>query len=118
MGYTVGLLSNTPFRVQDHREELVHFGLWEYFDATLFTSTIKYRKPHPQPFRLICKRLGVSAKRSLYIGDRQMEDVQGPQAVGMTACLICRVGKKYQEGLTKSAEIDSLDEFITMLSNS
>ncbi len=114
-GYTVGLLSNTPFRAKDHRRELEQFGLWNHFDATLFSSTMKYRKPHPEPFKVICKRLGVSPKRSLYIGDRQMEDVQGPQAVGMTACLIRRNGKKYRDGLTKSAEIWSLDELIPLL---
>lgn len=92
-GYAVGLLSNTPFRAQDHRQDLEQFGLWNHFDATLFSSTMKYRKPHPEPFKVICKRLGVSPKRSLYIGDRQMEDVQGPQSVGMTACLIRRNGK-------------------------
>lgn len=114
-GYTIGLLSNTPFRVKDHREELVHYGLWPYFDATLFTSTIKYRKPHPDPFQQICKRLGVTPKRSLYIGDRQLEDVQGPQAVGMSACLIRRHDNKYKPGLTNSAEIRSLDELLNRL---
>jgi HAD superfamily hydrolase (TIGR01662 family) len=115
LGYTIGLLSNTPFRVQDHREELVHHGLWQHFDATLFTSTIKFRKPHPEPFKLICRRLGVSPKRSLYVGDRQLEDVQGPQAVGMSACLIRRHNRKYQDGLTRSAEIQRLDELLGLL---
>jgi putative hydrolase of the HAD superfamily len=115
-GYTIGLLSNTPFRAQDHRHDLAHFGLWDHFDATVFSSTMKYRKPHPEPFKVICKRLGVSPTRSLYIGDRQLEDVQGPQAVGMTACLIRRDGKKYQEGLSKSVEIRTLDELVYLLS--
>ncbi len=115
-GYTLGLLSNTPFRVQDHREELIQFGLWEYFDAAIFTSTLKFRKPHPDPFRRICERLGVPLKRSLYVGDRQMEDVQGPQGIGMTACLIRRShNRKYQEGLTQSAEIHTLDELPDLL---
>lgn len=116
-GYTIGLLSNTPFRVQDHREELKSHGLWPYFDATLFTSTTTYRKPHPEPFKIITKRLKVSPRRSLYIGDRQMEDVQGPQGVGMTACLIRRHDRKYQEGLTKSVEIRSLSELVPLLCN-
>lgn len=116
MGYTVALLSNTPFRVHDHRQELEQFGLWSHLDAALFTSTIAHRKPHPEPYRLIAKRLGVSLKRSLYIGDRQLEDVLGPQQVGMTACLIRRPGKKYEEGKTRSCEIWSLAELIPLLS--
>lgn len=117
-GYAIGLLSNTPFRVQDHRQDLVRFGLWDHFHATLFSSTMKYRKPHPEPFKVICQRLGVSPKRSLYIGDRQFEDVQGPQSVGMTACLIRRNGKPYEPGLTHSAEIWSLDELMPLLQHS
>lgn len=115
LGYKIGLLSNTPFRVHDHRQELQHYGLWRHFDATLFTSTITYRKPHREPFELIGKRLNAPRDRCLYIGDRQIEDVQGPQGAGMTACLIRRHDKKYQEGLTDSAEIHSLDELVALL---
>ncbi len=114
-GYKVGLLSNTPFRAHDHRQELEHFGLWPHFDATLFTSTTTYRKPHPEPFRIITKRLRVSPRKSLYIGDRQVEDIQGPQAMGMSACLIRRHDKKYQAGLTNSHEIKSLSELPSLL---
>jgi len=118
LGYTLGLLSNTPFRVKDHRQELECFGLWPYFDAAIFTSTITHRKPHPEPFTMIAERLGAPLARSLYIGDRQLEDVQGPQGVGMTACLIRRQEKKYQEGLTDSVEIRTLDELIPLLRHS
>lgn len=118
LGYRVGLLSNTPFRANDHLADLERFGLRRHFRSTVFTSTLKYRKPHPEPFKVICKRLGVSPRRSLYIGDRQFEDVQGPQSAGMTACLIRRNGKPYQRGLTRSAEIWSLDELIPLLRES
>jgi putative hydrolase of the HAD superfamily len=118
LGYKVGLLSNTPFRVRDHHQELEHFGLWPHFDATLFTSTIKYRKPHPDPFRIITKRLAVLPERSLYVGDRQVEDVQGPQAIGMIACLIRRNERKYQIGLTECHEINALSQLLGLLGRS
>ena len=114
-GHTLGLLSNTPFRASDHLADLERYGLKRFFNGTVFTSTLKYRKPHPEPFRVACSRLGVSPKRALYIGDRQYEDVQGPQRIGMTACLIRRNGKPYEPGLTRSAEINSLGELIPLL---
>lgn len=114
-GYKIGLLSNTAFRARDHREELIMFGLWEYFDATVFTSNLRYRKPHPEPFQEIARRLDVDLARSLYIGDRQHEDVLGSQAVGMTAVLIRRPHRNYEEGLTKSVEIESLSELPALL---
>lgn len=114
-GYMLGLLSNTPFRAKDHLADLDRYGLKHYFRETVFTSTLKYRKPHPEPFRIACRRLGITPRRALYIGDRQYEDVQGPQRIGMTACLIRRNGKPYEPGLTSSAEINSLDELIPLL---
>jgi len=108
-------LSNTPFRAIDHRQELQHFGLWRFFDATLFTSTIRFRKPHPAPFKEILRRLGVPASRSLYVGDRQLEDVLGPQRVGMTAVLIRRPHRSYDPDLSQSAEILELADLPPLL---
>jgi len=114
-GYKIGLLSNTCFRARDHLEELRHFRLRPYFDALVFTSTGIYRKPHPAPFRLIASRLGVPLKRSLYVGDRQKEDVLGPQSLGMTAVLVRRALRRYEPGLTQSAEIAQLADMLSLL---
>ncbi|MBD3297234.1 MAG: HAD-IIIA family hydrolase [candidate division Zixibacteria bacterium] len=114
-GYRIGLLSNTPFRVQDHREELQLYGLWEHIDAALFTSTVRYRKPHAQPFHQIAERLGVRLNRSVYVGDRQYEDVLGPQRVGMTPVLVRRPKRKYEPGQTDSAEIEQISELLRLV---
>jgi HAD superfamily hydrolase (TIGR01662 family) len=114
-GYKIGLLSNTCFRARDHLEELRYFGLRPFFDSLVFTSTGIYRKPHAAPFRLIAKRLGVSLKRSVYVGDRQKEDVLGPQALGMTPVLVRRPLRRYEPGLTRSPEIAQLAELLEML---
>jgi FMN phosphatase YigB (HAD superfamily) len=34
--------------------------------------------------------LGVSAGRTLHVGDRRVEDVEGAEAVGMRSLLLCR----------------------------
>ncbi|GAB4317341.1 MAG: HAD family hydrolase [Candidatus Zixiibacteriota bacterium] len=114
-GYKIGLLSNTPFRVRDHREELQRFGLWEYLDSALFTSTLRYRKPHEEPFRKIANRLRVSLSKCVYVGDRQFEDVLGPQNVGMTPVLIRRPERQYEPGRTVSAEVYQLSELLPLL---
>lgn len=117
VGYPLALLSNTCFRARDHRRDLERFGLWSYFSATLFTSTGRYRKPHPDPFREICRRLGVPPQRALYVGDRQKEDILGPQAIGMTAVLIHRPATvaRYEAGRTESHEISTLLELADLL---
>jgi HAD superfamily hydrolase (TIGR01662 family) len=114
-GYTLGLLSNTPFRVKDHRGELEMYGLWEFLSAAVFTSTLGYRKPHPGTFQEVARRLGVDLTRCLYVGDRQKEDILGPQDVGMVAVLVRRPHRSYEEGLTDSPEIDSLSELPALI---
>jgi putative hydrolase of the HAD superfamily len=109
-GYKIGLLSNTCFRARDHREELAHFGLWRYLDAAVFTSTGTFRKPHPEPFRHIARRLRVSMRRSVYIGDRQVEDVIGATEAGMSAVLVRRARRTYEPGLTQSVEIEQMNQ--------
>jgi HAD superfamily hydrolase (TIGR01662 family) len=115
VGYTIGLLSNTCFRATDHGGDLKRFNLWPFFSATLFTSNGRYRKPHSEPFREICRRLGVAPKRCLYIGDRQREDVLGPQRVGMQAVLIRRPNRNYEPGLTRSVEVTTLLQLTDLL---
>jgi putative hydrolase of the HAD superfamily len=114
-GYRLALLSNTCFRVRDHREELKEHGLWDYFETRLFTSTGVYRKPHPAPFREVLERLGTPPERCVYVGDRQREDVLGPQALGMTAVLIRRPHRAYEQGLTDSVEIPSVGALQALL---
>lgn len=114
-GYRLGLLSNTAFRVVDHSEELERFGLWSFFEVAVFTSTLRHRKPHPQPFQEVARRMSVDLTRCVYIGDRQREDVLGPQGVGMTAVLVRRPHRKYEQGLTESAEIGSLSDLPQLL---
>jgi HAD superfamily hydrolase (TIGR01662 family) len=114
-GYKIGLLSNTCFRARDHREELVHFGLWQHLDAAVFTSTGRFRKPHPEPFRLIARRLRVPIRRCLYVGDRQFEDVIGAARIGMSAVLVRRPRRTYEPGLTQSVEIEQLRDLPSWL---
>ncbi|MEW5701288.1 MAG: HAD family hydrolase [Candidatus Zixiibacteriota bacterium] len=109
-GYRLGLLSNTCFRARDHREELQHFGIWPHLDAAVFTSTGVFRKPHPEPFRLVAHRLRVSARRCLYVGDRQHEDAIGATHAGMTAVLVRRPRRAYEPGATRCVEIAELRE--------
>ena len=109
-GYKIGLLSNTCFRARDHREELMHFGLWQHLDVAVFTSTGRYRKPHPEPFRRVARQLRVPIRRCLYVGDRQVEDVIGAARIGMSAVLVRRPRRAYEPGLTRSVEIAQLSE--------
>ena len=46
----MGLVSNTIFPERVHHEELARFGIKPYLDFTVFSSTFRLRKPHPDIF--------------------------------------------------------------------
>ncbi|GGL40599.1 HAD family hydrolase [Phycicoccus endophyticus] len=84
-GIKVGVLSNTIWTREYHREIFARDGVLELLDADRYSSELEHVKPHPEVFREICRALDVQPTRAVYVGDRMFEDVHGPQQVGMRA---------------------------------
>ena len=94
-GLTIGLISNTIFPERAHRRELQRFGIEPYLDFAIFSSSFKLRKPHPDIFRHACALAGFEPQECVYIGDRYIEDVTGPNGIGMPAILRTKAGRDY-----------------------
>jgi len=69
------------------KQQLAALGLADFFDAVSFSSEVGVRKPHPAIYADALRKLGADPSRTLFVGDRVREDVQGPQAQGMRAVL-------------------------------
>ncbi|UCC45383.1 MAG: HAD family hydrolase [Candidatus Zixiibacteriota bacterium] len=107
----IGLVSNTIFPERAHLGELKRFGIREHFNFTIFSCTFGLRKPHPDIFRKAANCAGYAPSECVYIGDRYLEDVQGPQGIGMPAILKIRPGREYPEDMPDSVRrIDALSE--------
>lgn len=96
-GYRTGLISNTIFPEDAHELDLEMFGLLKYIDFRIYSSEFGYRKPHPDIYMEGLRRIGLPAERTLFIGDRYIEDVEGPQRIGMSAVLKYREGRAYPD---------------------
>ena len=86
--YTLGIISDaivTPGR--GLRAILDGYGLLRFFRAPVFSDEVGFSKPHPRVFEAACAGLGVSPSSLLHIGDREANDVAGPQAFGAKAIL-------------------------------
>ncbi len=90
----------TPGRVL--RELLAHHGLERYFGAFAFSDEIGRSKPDPAMFHVAAERLGVEFGDMLHIGDRDHNDVKGPQALGMKAILF--TAQRAADAATTSAD--------------
>ena len=112
----MGLVSNTIFPEEVHLKELEHFGIAPYLSFTVFSSTFRVRKPHPDIFYHAANCAGFAPSECLFVGDRYVEDVQGPSEIGMSAVLKVKPGRDYPEEMPEAAaKIDSLAELIDHL---
>lgn len=79
-GFKLGLVSNAS---SAHKAPVARFGLDALFDAVLFSCDEGRRKPDPELYRELCRRLGVEPGRVLMVGDSLANDVLAPAAIGM-----------------------------------
>jgi putative hydrolase of the HAD superfamily len=106
----IGLISNTVFPADYHREELKRFGLYSFLNVSLFSCEFGYRKPYPEIYQFCLKQLGVKAEESVFVGDRLVEDVDGPQQIGMKGILKYRACRDYSAPIRPDAKVDSLNQ--------
>ncbi len=84
-GIRVGVLSNTIWVRDYHRDILARDGVLDLVDGDVYSSETPWVKPAPEIFRTAAAAVGVEPVRCVYVGDRSYEDVHGPQSVGMRA---------------------------------
>lgn len=78
----------------------------------VFTSeALRLYKPHRAFYEKIIAGLGVRANEALFVGDSLIDDVEGPQSVGMRACWVNRKGASVREHLP-DYEINNLRELL------
>ncbi len=87
------------------------------FQAVLSSEEVRSYKPQPALFQELLRRMGVTPEETVYVGDRQFEDVQGASAVNMRTMWINRAGTAPDPKLPKpDFQITSLLEIPKLLS--
>jgi putative hydrolase of the HAD superfamily len=84
-GYRLGLVSNFCNLPEVAYSNIAQVGLLQCFEQSVLSCEIGWRKPSPHIYQAICQRMAVEPSTCLFIGDRLIEDVKGPQAAGMRA---------------------------------
>lgn len=69
------------------RKLLQHYDLKRYFSAFAFSDEVGRSKPDVAMFEAAASQLGVQLDEIVHIGDRDHNDVKGPQAIGAKAVL-------------------------------
>lgn len=117
MGLKMGLISNVCSRglVPLKLEE---YGIRDYFDPIVLSSTYGRRKPDPAIFHYAARLASVPTGRSLYVGDRIARDVAGARRAGFA--LAVQIINDFDhgeddEGPQPDAVIHSMDELLDLL---
>ncbi len=86
--YRLGIISDT---IHTHgrglRALLSAHGLLGYFSSTIFSDEVGASKPSAAVFRAAAAQLDTPPERIVHVGDRESNDVEGPQQLGMRTIL-------------------------------
>jgi HAD superfamily hydrolase (TIGR01549 family) len=87
--YRLGVISDTIFSPgRTLRRILEEEDLLGLFDAFAFSDEVGAAKPDRKMFDAAATQLGIKPGEMLHVGDREKNDVEGPQAVGARAILV------------------------------
>lgn len=81
MGLKLGILSDAPDKEAWLR--LAYLNFHHIFDEVVTFSETGLRKPNPEPFRAILKKLQIAPEESLMVGDWAERDILGAAKIGM-----------------------------------
>jgi len=105
--YRMGVISDAIFSPgRALRRLLADYDIIKFFDAFVFSDEIGCAKPDARVFEAAAKGLGVRPCEIVHVGDRELKDIEGPQAVGARAVL-CTVVKDRGSQSTKADAICS-----------
>ena len=111
----IGMLSNTHWPRAFHERFLERDGLVDLIDARLYTSEMRFQKPHPSAFVAAADALAVPPERVVFVGDRPWDDISGAQATGMRTVLRPNPFAPDVDGIEPDARISRLPDLVALI---
>ncbi len=116
-GLRLGIISNTPWPSHLHLEDLSGYGLEKFFDVCIFSAEVGVRKPHARIFKIALDMMQVEAHEVIYVGDRYVEDVWGPQQLGIKSVLREHPRRAPEPDIVPDARIRLLSDLLPLIEN-
>ena len=83
----MGLISNFTYAPVIYAG-IRKLGINQFFNAILVSEEVGWRKPNTKIFEEALRRLEVTAKETVYVGDSPLEDIKGAKAIGIKTVFI------------------------------
>jgi len=87
-GYPLAVVSDAQKVFGMQEGEML--GLTQFFNHTIMSTHLGFRKPDPRIFSIACTLLAIPPAEAVYIGNDLETDVKGAQGIGMKAILLDR----------------------------
>lgn len=111
-GIRMGIISNTIWPAEFHEADLKRFGIDGFFDVTVFSSAVGYRKPHPAIFEIALNKLGATPEETAYVGDYPERDIVGAQNAGLLSVLKRHPNRKRPDDIVPDITIRNLSQLL------
>lgn len=118
-GALLGIVTDGHAVAQRRKIAALHAS--EYFDEIIVTDELgrEYWKPHERAFIEIAKKLGVSPKEMIYVGDNPEKDFFISERLPVTTVRVARDGQlksrlQYLEEIREDHRIDSLTDVLRL----
>jgi len=85
--FSLAIVSNTALPWSLLEPAFARQELTDRVDTIVLSSEVGKRKPHAAIFERALREVGVSAERTLFVGDRRYQDVLGAKRLGMRTVL-------------------------------
>lgn len=85
------------------RKVLENYNVLHYFSGFAFSDEVRNSKPHRSMFDSAAAQLGVEISEIVHIGDREHNDITGPQGLGMKAVLFTASRDRGSDNTTADA---------------
>lgn len=113
MGLKLGIVSDAPALEAWLRLSSLNFQY--LFDSIVTFDDSKARKPSPEPFILVLKKLGVEPQEALMVGDWAERDIVGASQLGMKTAF-ARYGDTFNtQNPNSDFELNDISELIDII---
>ncbi|HXD53755.1 MAG TPA: HAD family hydrolase [Solirubrobacteraceae bacterium] len=114
LGYKVGVLSN--FKEALVRKVFACLGAdWDDLDGSVCVDDGLPIKPDPEPFRVLCERVGTPPSQAVFVGDSVSKDLAPAKRLGMGTVLVGVSQTANTEGVVDHS-VEALDDVLSLLS--
>lgn len=114
--YRLGIISDTIITPgRGLRQILAQNGVLDCFSAFVFSDEVGRSKPARPVFDAAATQLGLPASEIVHVGDRENNDVLGPQAAGFRAVLFTGAVDRGSENSRADAICDDLRQLSRIL---